>query len=165
MLSSRSDSSRRSAASISGVGSRGLAHHDHDRCQPRLNLGEHPAVELELAARVRLRADSFDRRSLSQRRRFSVAPDPRACHRRWLGTAADLRAAVHDAGLTIREWREGQEVVASIAEAATSEPPPSPRHALDLGLLMPNYAARMASMGRNVAEARVALTQVAEQPA
>jgi hypothetical protein len=48
----------------------------------------------------------------------------------------------------------GQEVVASIAEAATSEPSPSPRHALDLGLLMPNYAARMASMGRNVAEAR-----------
>jgi sarcosine/dimethylglycine N-methyltransferase len=83
----------------------------------------------------------------------------------WLGAAAELRTAIEDAGLTILEWRQGPDVVAAIADAATSEPPASPRHTLDLGLLMPRYEARMATMARNLAEARVALVQVvAERP-
>ncbi len=78
----------------------------------------------------------------------------------WLVTAAELRGLVEDAGLVLREWREAQDALGAIAEAATSEPPAPPAHALDLALLMPNYEARMAAMGRNVTDGRVALVQL-----
>jgi MPBQ/MSBQ methyltransferase len=82
-----------------------------------------------------------------------------------LVTAAELRATIEDAGLAIREWREGEDVLKAIGDAAVSEPPAPPSHTLDLGLLMPDYETRMAAMSRNVADRRVTLVQVvAERP-
>jgi len=71
----------------------------------------------------------------------------------------ELRTAVEQAGFEVRTFNEGPAALAEIARAAAVVPPP-PRNGVDLSLLMPDYEARMAAVGRNVAEGRIALVQV-----
>jgi ubiquinone/menaquinone biosynthesis C-methylase UbiE len=83
----------------------------------------------------------------------------------WIAPAAELRALLSEAELGVREWREGQDALATIAEAAQAEPVPATAESLGLQLLMPDYDARMAGLARNVESGRIALVQImAERP-
>ncbi len=65
-----------------------------------------------------------------------------------------------EAGLRIREWREDQDALAAIGEAAQAEPARPAPETLGLQLLMPDYDARMAGLARNVEGRRIALVQI-----
>ena len=83
----------------------------------------------------------------------------------WVASGAELRALLTGVGLHIREWRQDQEAIAAIAEAARTEPAPTAPETLGLQLLMPDYEARMAGLARNVEGRRIVLVQiVAERP-
>jgi SAM-dependent methyltransferase len=76
----------------------------------------------------------------------------------------ELRDVIAAAGLEILAWNEGSAVQPGIAAAAAELPSP-PDNGLTLGLLMPNYAARMEGLARNIDEQRIELVQgVAAKP-
>jgi MPBQ/MSBQ methyltransferase len=74
--------------------------------------------------------------------------------------ATELRPLLAGAGLSIREWREDQDALAAIAEAAQAEPVRPAPETFGLQLLMPDYDARMAALARNVEGRRIALVQI-----
>jgi MPBQ/MSBQ methyltransferase len=83
----------------------------------------------------------------------------------WIASAAELRALLAEAGLTVREWREDQAAIGAIGAAAQAEPARPVPETLGLHLLMPDYEARMAGLARNVEGRRIVLVQiVAERP-
>ena len=71
----------------------------------------------------------------------------------------ELRASVEQAGFDVITFNEGPAALAGIARAAEVLPSPA-GNGLDLSLLMPDHETRMAAVGRNVAEGRIALVQV-----
>jgi len=83
----------------------------------------------------------------------------------WIVPGAELRALLAGVGLDVREWREDQEAIAAIAEAAQTEPAPASPGTLGLQLLMPEYEKRMAGLARNVEGRRIALVQIVAERA
>lgn len=77
----------------------------------------------------------------------------------FLVCAAELRELIATAGLQTLVWNEGSAVQAGIVAAAAELPAP-PDNGLTLGLLMPDYEARMQGLARNVGEQRIELVQV-----
>jgi len=73
--------------------------------------------------------------------------------------AAELREVIAAAGLEILVWNEGPAAQIEIIAAAAQLPAP-PENGLTLGLLMPNYEARMEALAQNIAEQRIELLQV-----
>jgi MPBQ/MSBQ methyltransferase len=71
----------------------------------------------------------------------------------------ELRGIAESAGFAVREWLEGQELVARIgATAATGHPGMATGvEGVTLALVMPDFEQRMATLARNVAEQRIAL--------
>jgi SAM-dependent methyltransferase len=82
----------------------------------------------------------------------------------YLTSGGELRESAEAAGFEVFLWNEGADARARIQRAAEAQPPAPPAHGIDLQLLMPNYAERMASMVHNVAEERVALVQAVLRP-
>lgn len=78
----------------------------------------------------------------------------------WLVDSAELRTLLEATGLNIREWREGPDALAGIAAGAESAPRDPASAGLGLGLLMPDYEARMAGLARNVEAGRIAVVQI-----
>jgi SAM-dependent methyltransferase len=74
-------------------------------------------------------------------------------------TAHELREAAEAAGFVVREWLEGQELVARIGATAASGGPGMTTgvEGITLALVMPDFDLRMASLARNVGEQRIAL--------
>lgn len=86
-------------------------------------------------------------------------------HQSHLVPAAGLKELVQESGLSIQEWREGPDALAAIGEVAATIMPSPAASTVALPILMPNFEARMAGLGRNVAEGRITLVQViAERP-
>src|SRR3954451_12014830 len=84
----------------------------------------------------------------------------------FLVRAKDLRALLAEVGFREREWRTGADVPPSIQAAASGEGMAAGLPELTLGLLMPDFEARMSGLGRNVAEGRIEIVQaVLEKPA
>ena len=77
---------------------------------------------------------------------FIVAPD-------------ELRRLAESAGFAVREWLEGQELIARIGATAASGGPGMTTgvEGITLALVMPDFEPRMASLARNVGEQRIAL--------
>jgi SAM-dependent methyltransferase len=74
-------------------------------------------------------------------------------------TPDELRGAARSAGFAVREWLEGQQLVARIGETAASGRPGMTTgvEGITLALVMPDFEPRMASLARNVGEQRIAL--------
>ena len=74
-------------------------------------------------------------------------------------TPDELRGAAESAGFAVREWLEGQELVARIGATAASGRPGMTTgvEGITLALVMPDFEPRMASLARNVGEQRIAL--------
>jgi ubiquinone/menaquinone biosynthesis C-methylase UbiE len=74
-------------------------------------------------------------------------------------TAEELREAAESAGFTVREWLEGQELVARIGATAASGAPGMTTgvEGISLALVMPDFETRMECLARNVGEQRIAL--------
>jgi SAM-dependent methyltransferase len=77
----------------------------------------------------------------------------------FLVTDEELRALLAGAGFAERAWRTGEAVPPTIQAAAGGEGMAAGRADLTLELLMPDFQARMAGLGQNVAEQRIALVQ------
>ena len=77
---------------------------------------------------------------------FIVAPD-------------ELRGVAESAGFAVREWLEGQELIARIGVTAASGGPGMTTgvEGITLALVMPDFEPRMASLARNIGEQRIAL--------
>jgi MPBQ/MSBQ methyltransferase len=72
----------------------------------------------------------------------------------------ELRATLRSAGLTEAVWRDRAEIGAAMQQAAAeSDAMSAGIPEVDLSLVMPDYDVRMETVGRNVAEGRVALVQ------
>lgn len=71
----------------------------------------------------------------------------------------ELREAAESAGFTVREWLEGQELVARIGATAASGAPGMTTgvEGISLALVMPDFETRMECLARNVGEQRIAL--------
>ena len=77
----------------------------------------------------------------------------------WLVSSGELRELLDGDPLELVAFNETQATLATIAEAAASLPAvPAHRH-LGLDILMPDYEQRMAAVGRNIAQDRIALVQ------
>jgi SAM-dependent methyltransferase len=74
-------------------------------------------------------------------------------------TPDELRRAAESAGFAVREWLEGQELVARIGATAAAGHPGMTTgvEGITLALVMPDFAPRMASLARNVGEQRITL--------
>ena len=72
---------------------------------------------------------------------------------------AALRAALERPGFAAEAWDVGPAALAPAAAVAATEPEPAARSGLDLALLLPDRDARMANLGRNIAEQRIAPLQ------
>ena len=80
------------------------------------------------------------------------ADGPQESH---LLTPETLRTTLERPGFAAEVWEVGPAAVApAVAELATEPADPSPP--VELGLIMPDRDARMASLGRNIAEQRIA---------
>lgn len=66
-----------------------------------------------------------------------------------------LRTALERPGFAAEIWEVGPGALAPAAAHAAAHPPP-PRALPDIGLIMPDRDARMAGLGRNIAERRIA---------
>jgi SAM-dependent methyltransferase len=75
----------------------------------------------------------------------------------WLVAAGELRGLLDAGPLEVVHWRHGQAALEAIGAAEASVLPPGSDRGVGLHLLMPDYAARMATMLRNVAQQRVEL--------
>jgi hypothetical protein len=71
----------------------------------------------------------------------------------------DLRGLAESAGFAVREWLDGQELIARIGATAGSGRPGMTTgvEGVTLALGVPDYEARMAGLARNVEEQRIAL--------
>jgi SAM-dependent methyltransferase len=69
-----------------------------------------------------------------------------------------LREALERPGFAAEVWEVGPAALAAAAARATAEPD-EPRPLIDVSLLMPDREVRMASLGRNIAEQRIAPVQ------
>ncbi len=76
-----------------------------------------------------------------------------------LTTVPELHELLDSGPLTLTTWNEGQAALDHIAAAAQSIPTPPADSQLGLHILMPDYAARMAGLARNVAQQKIALVQ------
>jgi hypothetical protein len=77
----------------------------------------------------------------------------------WLVTAEELHELLDANPLEIVAWSEGQAALDTIADTAKSLPDPPPHPQLGLGILMPDFEARMTGLARNVAAHKIALAQ------
>lgn len=77
----------------------------------------------------------------------------------FLLSGAELREIAEQAGFTVSLWQEGADALANIGRVAEAQPPAQPDRGIGLHLLMPNFAERMASVARNLAEQRIGLLQ------
>ncbi|MGZ4245126.1 MAG: methyltransferase domain-containing protein [Solirubrobacteraceae bacterium] len=75
----------------------------------------------------------------------------------WLVPAGELRRLLDTGPLEIVHFEHGQAALEAIGAAQASVVPPGSNRGVGLHLLMPDYAARMATMLRNVAQQRVEL--------
>jgi SAM-dependent methyltransferase len=73
--------------------------------------------------------------------------------------AAEFRLLLDSGPLEVVDWNQGQGALHAIATSAQAVSPPRTDHPLGLHLVMPDYEARMAGLGRNVAEQRIELLQ------
>jgi MPBQ/MSBQ methyltransferase len=78
----------------------------------------------------------------------------------WLLTADELRGLLDSSRLELVAWKQGQDALAAIRAAAPWVKQPSSEEELGLHILMPDFAARVAGLARNVAEQKIALVQV-----
>ncbi|MBA3300256.1 MAG: class I SAM-dependent methyltransferase [Thermoleophilaceae bacterium] len=71
----------------------------------------------------------------------------------------ELRRLAESAGFTVREWLEGPDLVARIGATAGSGHPglATGVEGVNLALVMPDFAERMAGLARNVEEQRIGL--------
>jgi MPBQ/MSBQ methyltransferase len=71
----------------------------------------------------------------------------------------NLRRLTESAGFAVREWLEGQELIARIAKIAGSRNPGMTTgvQGVTLSLVMPDFQARMAALARNVEAQRIAM--------
>ena len=77
----------------------------------------------------------------------------------WLVSAHEFQLLLDAGPLELLSWNQGQAALDAIAVAAGAVTAPPTDHQLGLHVLMPDYEARMASLGRNVAERRIELVQ------
>lgn len=80
------------------------------------------------------------------------ADDPDESH---LLAAEALRTALERPGFAAEVWEDGPAAVAPAVAELTSEPA-DPNPPVELGLIMPDRDARMANLGRSIAEQRIA---------
>ncbi len=78
----------------------------------------------------------------------------------WLVSAEELRELLEAASLEILAWNEGPAALGAIAEAAAQVPTSRIDPHLGLHILMPDFEERMAGLGRNIAQDKIALVQV-----
>jgi len=80
-------------------------------------------------------------------------------------SADELHGLLDAEGLAIGPMNRGQAVLESIVAAAEELTPAPAQQSLGLELLMPDFEARMAGLGRNVVQRRVELWQaIATRP-
>ncbi len=78
----------------------------------------------------------------------------------WRQTREQLRRVFAEAGLSEEVWREGAELQAAVQNAvADSQRMSAGVPGVGLDLVLPDFEARKASLGRNVGEQRIALVQ------
>ena len=77
----------------------------------------------------------------------------------FLVAADELRGLAESAGFAVREWLEGQDLVARIGTTAASGRPGMTTgvDGVTLALVMPDFEPRMAGLARNVGEQRIAM--------
>ena len=81
------------------------------------------------------------------------APWARDASTSFLLSAEDTRAALEDAGFTVRLWRDDTRTALDWFKAAAANPPPA---GLNLGVIMgPEFAAITGNLGRNIREGRL----------
>jgi ubiquinone/menaquinone biosynthesis C-methylase UbiE len=78
----------------------------------------------------------------------------------WLVSAEELRELLEAASLQIITWNEGQAALDAIAKATAQVPITRTDPHLGLHILMPDFEERMAGLGRNIAQDKIALVQV-----
>jgi SAM-dependent methyltransferase len=78
----------------------------------------------------------------------------------WLVSAEELRVLLEAASLEILAWNEGPAALGAIADAAAQMPTTATDPHLGLHILMPDFEERMAGLGRNIAQEKIALVQV-----
>ncbi len=78
----------------------------------------------------------------------------------WLVSAEELRELLEAASLEIVTWNEGQAALGAIGRAAAQIPTTTTDPHLGLHILMPGFEQRMAGLGRNIAQDKIALVQV-----
>jgi MPBQ/MSBQ methyltransferase len=77
----------------------------------------------------------------------------------WLVWPSELRRLLERSPLELVSWNEGEQVTATIVDAAPRVRQTPGGAQLGLHLLMPDFEARMAGLARNIAEEKITLVQ------
>ena len=77
----------------------------------------------------------------------------------FLVASDELRRLAESAGFAVREWLDGQQLIARIGKTASSgrRGMTTGIQGVTLSLLMPDFQARMAALARNVEQQRMAM--------